>query len=124
MSDDPIQKKKVTTPELFVHWFDFTNWLFDRTARFPKNIRHTVTNRLEDLALVILMNIVGARYDRKNRNDILSKINLDLEKMRVLLRLCHSRCYLSNSQFEHSSREVEKAGQMTGGWMKHGRQPE
>ena len=124
MSDDSIQKKKDTTPELFVHWFNFTNWLFDRTARFPKNIRHTLTNRIEDLTLEILVNIVKARYDRENRKSILSMINLDLEKMRVLLRLCHSRCYLSNSQFEHAVREVDKAGQMTGGWLKHGRQPE
>lgn len=105
-------------PELFTHWYDFLNWLLDRTTRFPKNLRHTLTNRIETLVLNILMNIVEARYDRKNRSDRLSSINLDLEKMRVLMRLCHSRRLLSKNQYEHASREIDKAGRMTGGWKR------
>lgn len=118
MSDDGDKRETPKVPELFTHWFDFLNWLFDRTTRFPKNIRHTLTNRIETLALDILMNIVEARYGRKVRSERLSRVNLDLEKMRVLMRLCHSRRFLSNNQYEHASREIEKAGRMTGGWKR------
>jgi len=118
MIDDGDNKQTPKVPELFTHWFDLLNWLFDRTTRFPRNIRHTLTNRIEVLALDILMNIVEARYDRKVRWERLTKVNLDLEKMRVLMRLCHSRHYISNRQYEHASREIEKAGRMTGGWKR------
>jgi len=117
-ADSVSMKRGAKIPELFTHWFDFLNWLFDRTTRFPKNIRSPLTNRIETLALDILMNIIEARYERKVRSKRLSKVNLDLEKMRVLMRLCHSRRFLSNRQYEHASREIDKAGRMTGGWKR------
>jgi len=38
-----------TTP-LFVKCHDFNVWLLNRTQRFPKNLRHTYTARLETQA--------------------------------------------------------------------------
>ena len=119
MGDGPGEKRPPEVPELFVRWFDFTNWLFDRTARFPKNMRHTLTNRVEVAALEILLGVVEARYDRENRAEKLSGVNMGLEKMRVLMRLCHARGYLSNPQYEHACREIDTAGRMAGGWKRH-----
>ena len=36
---------------VFVKTYDFLLWLLPHTAKFPKTMRHTVTNRLESAAL-------------------------------------------------------------------------
>ena len=45
---------------LFEKWMDFCKWLLQRTARWPKLLRHTLTERVEKLALEILEDITTA----------------------------------------------------------------
>ena len=61
--------------------------------------------------------IVEAIYT-KDRRPILNRINLILEKQRVLFRMSHDRRFISTSQYEHVSRAIEEAGRMVGGWKK------
>ena len=52
------------------------------------------------------------------RADLIRRINMNLEKLRLLNRLCKDRRYLSETQYEHLAREINKAGKMCGGWAK------
>jgi phage gp36-like protein len=74
-------------PPLFVLWYDFTQWLLAKTGRFPKRVRFSFSNRIDNLALDIIEAIVEARYSAEKRA-ILRRIDLNLEKLRVLLRMC------------------------------------
>lgn len=102
---------------LFVHWQQTLDWILDTTERFPQKVRFTLANRMADLSLDILEGIVEAVYQR-DRGAILRKINLNLEKLRVLFRLCFQRRYISAKQFEYISQQLNEAGKMTGGWLK------
>ena len=102
---------------LFVLWVEFTDWLFDRTEKFPKKVRFTFSSRIDNLTLDILEKIIEACYTR-GRSPILKDINLNLDKLRVLLRLCHKREYLSHKSFEHAVKQIHKAGTMCGAWKK------
>ncbi len=102
---------------LFVHWQQTLGWILDTTERFPQKARFTLANRMADLALDILEGIIEAIY-QKQRTAILRRINLNLEKLRVLFRLCYQRHYISSKQLEHINRQLNEAGQMTGGWLK------
>jgi hypothetical protein len=102
---------------LFVQWSDFLEWLLAATEKFPKSARFALTSRIEALALDVLEDIVEARYSRQ-KAEVLRRANLRLEKMRVLLRVCHSRRYLATNSFEHAARAIDKAGRMLGGWRK------
>ena len=107
-------------PTLFVHWEKFLGWLLDHTERFPRRLRFTLTNRIDNLVLDIYEGLVVARYTR-HRIPILERINLDLEKLRLLLRLARDRGFLNRRSFEHGCKEIETAGRMVGGWLRQQR---
>ncbi len=91
--------------------------LLDRTQKFPKHVRFTFSSRLDNLGLDIYEGLIEARYT-KDKIDILRRVNLAIEKLRLLLRLCHDRRYLDRSGFEHVARNVDETGRMVGGWLK------
>ena len=106
---------------VFVCWYRFLGWLLDTTEKFPKRVRFTFSTRLDNLALDVLEKIIEATYS-KDKAPILRKVNLEIEKLRVLLRLCSEKQYLSIRGHEHAARELNEAGKMIGGWIKESSQ--
>jgi flagellar biosynthesis/type III secretory pathway protein FliH len=102
---------------LYVHWYKTLSWIMDSAERLPKKVRFSIAMRIMDLSLEILELIIEAIY-QKERSVTLKKINLNLEKLRVLFRFCFERRYLSIKQYEYISRALNEAGKMTGGWIK------
>ena len=98
-------------------WLQFLEWLLPITEKFPKRVRFTFADRINNLALDIAEELVEARYSRQKR-PLLQKINLRLEKLRILLRLCHRLQYLPHAGYEHAMRQLNEIGQMLGGWIK------
>ena len=64
---------------IFVAWLDFLAWLLPTTAKLPKHIRFTFVDRMDNLALDVVEDLVEARYSR-NKRPVLSRANLRLEK--------------------------------------------
>jgi hypothetical protein len=84
---------------------------------FPRNARFSLASSIADHGLATLELIVEAIYT-KNRGHILDKVNLYLEKQRVLFRIAHDRRYISGRQHEYVAKSLDEAGRMTGGWRK------
>ena len=103
---------------LFVLWYEFSKWLLAKTEKFPRRVRFSFSNRLDNLALDIIEHIVEARYTTRKK-EILRRIDLDMEKLRVLLRMCHDQRYLDTKGYEFASKKIMEAGKMVGGWRKH-----
>jgi hypothetical protein len=101
----------------FIKWSEFVQWLFPHTEKFPKRARFTLALRIENLALDIIEDLVEARYTR-NKTAILRRINLRLEKMRILLRFSHGFRYLSTRSYEFAVKTLNQTGAMIGGWIK------
>ena len=57
-------------PELLVlaHWEAFVAWLLDCCGRWPRSVRFSLTQRLENHALDVLELMVVARYEPRLRN--------------------------------------------------------
>ncbi|MBU2552404.1 MAG: diversity-generating retroelement protein Avd [Proteobacteria bacterium] len=102
---------------LYVKWSEAADWILDAVEKFPKSVRFTISGRVANLALDIVEGIVEAIY-AKERRPVLDKINLDLEKLRVLFGICHRRKYISVRQYEHVSRLMDDTGRMVGGWRR------
>ena len=102
---------------LMDHWFRFTEWVFDRTARFPKSCRFTISSRIDMLMLDGMEKIVEARFGVE-RTLVLESFNILLEKLRFFFRLSFSKQYISAGDYEYASSEVEEIGRMAGGWLK------
>lgn len=104
--------------QLFVRWEEFLKWLLPVTDRFPKKARFTFTTRIQNLVLDILEEIIELRYYRKTRQKKLESLNIRLEKLRILLRVCNHLHFMSNRQFERAIKEINAIGGMTGSWLK------
>ena len=83
---------------IFVAWMDFLTWLLPTTAKLPKHVRFSFANRIDNLALDVAEDLVEARYSR-NKGSVLARANLRLEKLRILLRLCHQLGYFPHARF-------------------------
>ena len=101
---------------LLQKWEDFSAWLLGHTSRWPKSARFTLCRRLQDLALDVSETLVVARYDRGERRVLLDRVNLALERMRILLRLALASGVTSARAFETAMRGVDEAGRMLHGW--------
>ena len=102
---------------VFVYWQETLDWILDRVEGFPKSVRFTLSSRIVNLSLDVLEKIIEAIYT-KQRGAILDRINLDLEKLRVLFRIGFNRKYIAMNQYEHISVRLNDTGKMIGGWKK------
>lgn len=107
---------------IFVKWQEFLAWLLPLTEKFPHKARFTFANRIDNLALDLVEDLVEARYSRQKRA-ILARANLRLEKLRMLLRLSHDLCYLSHTSYAYGTRQLYEIGSMLGGWRKQQDEP-
>ena len=104
-----------TAPEellVLAKWEEFTTWLLDRSAKWPKCARFTITQRLENHALDVTESLVVARYQKLGRRSRLDDVNLVLERMRFLHQTLHFLCakVLKCNAMPHArdSRSAEK----------------
>lgn len=107
----------VEPPVLFGMWERFVGWLLVRTEKFPKRVALTFRIRIDNLALDIYERLIEARY-RRERVPHLQRINVDLEKMRLLLRLAHEQRILDPGAFGYACAELDTVGRMVGGWLR------
>lgn len=108
-------------PELLVlqRFEEFVPWLLAHTARWPKSVRFTLAQRVENHALDVVEHLVLARYDTRRRRAALLRTNLTLERMRHLLRIARARGVGSAQGFESAMRGIDEAGRMVGGWLRN-----
>ena len=102
---------------VFAKWYAFLQWLLPTTEKFPKRVRFTLTDRIDNLALDVAEALVEARYSRSKRAQ-LEAINRKLERLRILLRLTHDLAVLPHRQYEFAARSMDEVGRMIGGWIK------
>ena len=111
-------RAKEAGPELLAlqRWEEFCGWFLEHTGRWPKALRFTLTQRLENHALDVLEELVQARYQPRGRLGRLQAINLVLERMRFLLRLAHGRASVPKRAFERACSSIDEVGRMLHGW--------
>ncbi|MFA5509659.1 MAG: diversity-generating retroelement protein Avd [Candidatus Cloacimonadaceae bacterium] len=102
---------------LYVKWMAVVPWIMDRTQRFPKNLRYSLSQKIDNICIDILELIVQTIYSHTKR-ELLIKINLKLDVLRALIQMAHKMRHLSDGQYEYISRELLESGKMVGGWLK------
>ena len=119
MESPPKEFQSGTKEDLpiFIKWMDFLKWLLVTTDNFPKKARFTYTDHLTHLALLIVEDLIEARYSR-SKYQILRRANMNLEKIRVLIRSCFELKLLPRKSYEYASLSINEVGKMLGGWMK------
>lgn len=109
-------------PALVTQAYDLLLWLINHVGKFPRSHRFVLGERIETTMLTVLMLLVEAAYSREKR-PLLQRANLELEKLRMLIRLGKDLGFTSVAQYEHASKALLRLGQQVGGWIKHQRRP-
>ena len=102
---------------LFVKTYDLLKYLIPATQRFPKSQRFVLAKRIQDAALDFHECLLEARkVDLLTRRDVLRQADVELEKLRLHLRLSMELEYLQFPQYQHVSSYVVEVGRMLGAW--------
>ncbi|MDX2303795.1 MAG: diversity-generating retroelement protein Avd [Microscillaceae bacterium] len=109
LNDTPIIQKN----------YDFLRYLIPILNRFPKSHKFLLADRIQSRVLDNQEKLIEAYYaPSSEKQALLRQINLSLEQLRFLIRLCHDLQLLDHSRYEHISRMINEIGAMLGGWIK------
>lgn len=104
---------------LFTRTFDLLAWLIPMTHHFPKNLRHSFTQRLLDAAFDLRERLEEANLRRgAARHERLIAADEALARMRLYLRLAFRFGWMSEGQFHHVAKMEVEVGRLLGAWLK------
>ncbi|HBH50630.1 MAG TPA: diversity-generating retroelement protein bAvd family protein [Planctomycetaceae bacterium] len=110
--------KTPDTP-LFVKTHDFNLWLLRHTQRFPRNLRHSYSLRLELLGFEFEELLLLANAQRgSDRKRLLMTADGKLACLRAMLRYAIDLELLGGRQLQFAAESLEELGRLLGAWLK------
>jgi hypothetical protein len=103
---------------LFVKTRDFQVWLFQHTSKFPRQYRHTLTERLE-ISVLEFQRWLGRAAVFKVPQ-ALAEADFELWQMRQLLRLANELNVLPSSSLQFAFEATAELGRLLGAWRAKG----
>jgi len=110
-------KQQDNPPSIVTKVYDLLLWILPKLAKFPKDQRYILGQRIENGLLDILEILIEASFT-KEKLSLLRKANLNLEKFRFLARLSKDMRYINLNAYEYQAKLVNEIGKMLGGWIK------
>jgi hypothetical protein len=100
--------------------YELILWLYPTVNKFPKSQRFVLGQRIENTILKIIESIIGIRVAINSEEKLwqLKKISVEIDKMRILIRLSKDLGFIKTSQYVFASEKINEMGRMLGGWMK------
>jgi len=97
--------------------YDLLLYIIPQLAKFPRDQKFLLADRIETLILEFLEDMIEAYYSAKELA-LLERGNLKLEKLRYLIRLCHDVQFINHRRYGLISEKIDEIGRMAGGWRK------
>ena len=72
---------------------------------------------MKDVCLELLDWIIIANSE-KEKKPCLKKVNQQVDRLRIYIRLCRSLNIISKRKYEVLSKFIDEIGRMAGGWLK------
>ncbi|MDP3997305.1 MAG: diversity-generating retroelement protein Avd [bacterium] len=104
-------------PVILKH-YDLILWFFPHVSKFSRNYKFLLGDRIENLLLDILSNLITANYSIEARRKNLIEANLKLDHLRILARLCKDLNLLSFKSYQYQAEIIDEIGRQIGGWMR------
>jgi len=117
--EEPIQSQASARPmgPALESFYRFLLWLMPTVEKFPRSQKFVLGDRIQVTALNALDGLMEATYTRQRRA-LLGRVNLDLEKLRMLFRLAFDLRLLDARRYEHAARCLDETGRLVGGWRR------
>lgn len=111
---------------------DYTLDLTDNTKHFPKKVRFSIVNRIQDRVLSIRDNLVDANeiYPIRTEKDKIDRLTFqrnaltDCKKLLYLIELSKKRGYIDQGTFDFWTKKTLDVKFMTAAWYKAEQTPE
>jgi len=103
---------------IFTRASDFIIWLLEHTDKFPKSERFRMAKRLEDSVFAFYELLIEATRSGKRKRLLLLRADVELEKLRLYIRMSQQRKLTTISQYHFASGELVEIGKLLGGWLK------
>jgi hypothetical protein len=98
---------------------DLLLYTLPQLSKFPRDQKFILADRIEGHLLDVLELLITAYYStREEKTAHLKRVNLELEKLRHLIRLSSRLKCLSIKSYGVISEKVNEIGVMVGAWMK------
>jgi four helix bundle protein len=103
---------------IFAKSHDLLVWLLQHTAKFPKSERFRLAKRVDDSAFRFYDLIARATKSGDKRRSVLLEADLELDRLRLNVRLCVELKLLTTAQYEYAATALVEIGKLLGGWLK------
>ncbi len=104
---------------LFQKSYDFLLWLYPFVNRLPKHHRAILGKQIEELGIYILLDTLSANSARgAKRKELQLLISLEIDKLRILLRLTKDLRFMSINQYAYAAEKVNEIGSVLSGWIR------
>lgn len=108
---------------IFKKTYDLYKIFYSYRGTVPKQDRHTIWQRCENIILEILESILLASQTYKSdKLPILEKVSIKLNFLRVFLRLMKEVKTIDNKKYTALQELIDEIGRMLGGWIKSNRE--
>jgi hypothetical protein len=98
---------------------DLLLYTLPQLSKFPKDQKYILGDRIESHLLDVLELLITSYYSaREEKATHLKRVNLELEKLRHLIRLSSKLRCMSIKSYGVISEKVNEIGVMVGSWIK------
>jgi hypothetical protein len=103
---------------LYVKAYDLLLWLLPQAQKFPRSYRFTLSEHIQRCALDFYDLLVAAGKTKNPlRLERLRQADIQLEQLRIWLRLARDLQIITIRQFEHAARLMAEVGRLLGTWL-------
>lgn len=102
---------------IFQKMYDFILWIYPTIKKFPKSEQYVLGQRIEQTCLNILEHIIASVTTKQSVGE-LAKADIELEKLRIFIRLSKDLQCMDFKKYEHASKQVVEIGKLLGGMLK------
>jgi four helix bundle protein len=102
---------------IYQKYYDLMLYSLPIIGRFPKDQRFILGQQIENAMLEIGRMIVHANKLRQKKGK-LYEIDIELEKLRFLIRLSKDLKIMTVSKYGHHCERLDEIGRLLGGWLK------
>ncbi len=95
--------------------YDFILWIYPAVNKFPKSQRFVLGQRIENKTLDLVQSIVIANSERE-KTAALKKASVELDELRMLVRLSKDLCFLSVRQYGLAAERMNEIGRLLTAW--------
>ena len=103
--------------KIYQKHYDLILYAFPIINRFPKAQRFVLGQQIQNCLLDIAKLIVRANKQR-GKLPTLAEIDIELEKLRLLIRLAKDLRLLAMKQYGLIAERIDEIGRLLGGWIK------